>query len=250
MVMLAGCVTTSDSRFSKEADKEKAVRNYVQLATAYIAQGNLERARNHLERALEIDAESASGLAAMALIYQREGDSELAEQSFKKAIQSDGGYTRGRVYYGAFLFGQKKFEAARDQFAQAASNTAYEDRGSVFFNLGRTYEQLDNPQAATAAYQRAVELTRGDARSLLALSTLLVDAGNYSEASRYYSRLTGMLQRSAQMQHTPESLLTGIRLARHFNERDQEASFALLLRNEHPKSDQYQQYKALISNDE
>lgn len=47
-VMLSGCVTTTDSRFSREADRQKALNNYVQLATAYIGQGNLDRARDHL----------------------------------------------------------------------------------------------------------------------------------------------------------------------------------------------------------
>jgi type IV pilus assembly protein PilF len=53
-----------------------------------------------------------------------------------------------------------------------------------------------------------------------------------------------------QMQHSPESLLTGIQLARYFNEWDREASLALVLKNQYPESDQYQQYKALMSNDQ
>lgn len=250
MVLLAGCVTTSDSRFAREADKDKAVRNYVQLATAYIAQGNLDRARGHLERALEIRPDSPSGLAAMGLIYQREGDPDLAGESFQKALENDSSYTRGRVYYGAFLYGQGNYQRASEQFARASDDTAYDDRGSVFFNLGRSQEQLGDIESATASYKRSVELSRGDARSLLALSTALVETAQYGEASRYYSQLMGMLQRSPQMQHSPESLLTGIRIARYFNEQNREASLALLLRNEYPTSDQYQQYKALIANDE
>ena len=52
--LITGCVTTTDSRFSREADRQKAVDNYVQLATAYIGQGNTERARHHLDRALSL----------------------------------------------------------------------------------------------------------------------------------------------------------------------------------------------------
>ncbi len=250
VVLLTGCVTSSDSRFAREADEGKAVRNYVQLATAYIDQGNFDRARNHLERALEIKPDSPSALAAMGLIYQREGDSKLARESFSKAIGNDGNYTRGRVYYGAFLYDQKDFSGAKEQFVKASADTAYEDRGSVFFNLGQIHQRLGETENAVNAFQRSVELTRGEPRALLSLSTTLVETGSYTEASRYYSRLMTVMDGNRQMQHSPESLLTGIQLARYFNEWDREASLALVLKNQYPESDQYQQYKALMSNDQ
>ncbi|MGC8120488.1 type IV pilus biogenesis/stability protein PilW [Marinobacter sp. VGCF2001] len=248
-VVLSGCVTTTDSRFSREADRQKALNNYVQLATAYIGQGNLERARNHLERALEIDADSAPALAARGLVLSAEGEEKLAEKSFREALAADDGYTRGRVYYGAFLYSLERFEDARNQFRTASKDTDYKDRGAVFYNLGLTEERLGSLAGAEAAYRRSVELTRGEARTLLSLSRVLVEQQDYSEASRYYSRLQTMIQRNTRLTHSPESLYTGIRIARHFRDRDQEASLALLLKNEYADSVEYQQYKVLIAND-
>lgn len=245
---LTGCVTTTDSPFAREADERKAVENYVQLATAYIGQGNLERARHHLDRALELDPGSPAAQAALGLVYNSEGETELAESSFKRAISRDPDYTRGRVYYGAFLYSQGRMEAARDQFSVASRDTGYQDRGSVFFNLGMTQEQLGETDAAASSYRRAVELTRGDAKSLLALSRVLVADGRYDAAARYYSRLTKAMQKNVQLRHSPESLLTGIRIARHLGDKDQEASLALQLRNNFPGSAEYRQYKVLISN--
>lgn len=245
---LAGCVTTTDSRFSREADRQEAIADYVQLATAYIGQGNLDRARHHLDRALDLDSDNAGALAAMGLIYNAEGEPELAEKSFRDAISSDAGYTRARVYYGAFLYGQGRMDDAAAQFRAASRDTDYKDRGSVFFNLGMTQERLDQLENASTSYRRAVELTRGDARSLLALSRVLTEQGKFSAASRYYARLTTMMQRNERLRHSPESLLTGIRIALHLNDRNQEASLALQLKNNFPESVEYQRYKALISN--
>jgi len=246
--LVTGCVTTTDSRFSREADRQEAIADYVQLATAYIGQGNLERARHHLERALDLDSDSAGALAAMGLIYNAEGEAALAEKSFKRAISSDSDYTRARVYYGAFLYGQGRMEEAVGQFRLAARDTEYKDRGSVFFNLGMTQERLQDVEGATASYRRAVELTRGDARSLLALSRVLAEQGEFNAASRYYARLSMMMQKNDRLRHSPESLLTGIRIAHHLNNRNQEASLALQLKNNFPESVEYQQYKALMSN--
>lgn len=248
VTVLAGCVTTTDSRFAREADRQKALDNYVTLATAYIGQGNLDRARHHLDRALELDSNSPAALAAMGLIYNSEGEPELAESSFRKAISADAGYTRGRVYYGAFLYSQGRFADARDQFRAASRDTEYPDRGSVFFNLGMSQERLDEPGEAITSYRRALELSRGDVRPLLALSRVLVEQGEYEAASRYYSRLSTAIARNQRMTHSAESLYTGIRIARYFNDRDQEASLAMLLKNEYPESVEYQQYKVLISN--
>lgn len=246
---MSGCVTTTDSRFSREADKQKAVENYVQLATAYIGQGNTERARHHLDRALELEPHSPQALAAYGLIYNSNGDAELAEKSFRKSISSDGSYTRARVYYGAFLYSQGRLKESRDQFLAASKDTDYKERGSVFYNLGMTQERLGLQKKAVASYRRASELTRGDARSLLSLTRVMVESGDIAGAARHYNRLTQMMERNRRLQHSPESLFTGIRIARHFGNRNQEASLALQLKNNFPESVEYQQYKALISND-
>ena len=246
-LLLAGCVTTTDSRFKREADREEAIDNYVRLATAYIGQGNLDRARVHLDRATELAPEKASVLATKGLMYQADAEMELAERSYRKALANDESYTRAHVYYGAFLYGQQRFEEARDQFAAASRDTEYKDRASVFFNLGLTEERLGDLEAATTAYRRSVELSRGSAESLLALSRTLADKGDYGAASRYYSRLMGLMQRNSNLRHSPESLLTGIRIANHFGDADREASLGLLLRNEFPNSSEYQQYRVLNS---
>lgn len=247
-VFLSGCVTTTDSRFAREADRQKAVNDYVQLGSAYIGQGNFDRARFHLDRALEIEPDNSSALAAKGLIFTSENEPELAETNFKRAISADGKNTRAKVYYGAFLYGQGRMEESRDQFLVASADTDYRDRGSVFFNLGMTQEQLGDPVAALASYRRATELARSDPKTLLALSRVLLETNDIAAADYYYSRLLNMMQRTEQLRHSPESLLTGIRIARLLDKRDQEASLALRLRNNFPESAEFRQYKVLMPN--
>lgn len=248
--LLEGCVTTSDSPFAKEADKDEAVHNYVRLGTAYIAEGNYDRARGRLQRALEIDPDSPGALAAMGLVYQSQGEAELADKSYARAVDSDGSYTRGRAYYGAFLYGQKRYKEAKEQFLAASRDTEYSGRAGVFFNLGKTQEALGISSNASKSYRRALELSRGNPRYLLAVSTALLNDGQYDEARDYYQRLLDAIMVNTDLQHTPKSLLTGLKLARHFDDRNQEASLALLLRNQYSESKQLKQYRALIANDE
>ena len=247
--LFAGCVTVSDSRFAREENEDKAVENYVQLATAYLSQGNYDRSRMHLERALELQPNDAAALATQGLLYQAEGDPELAEEAYRDALQSDSGYTRGRVFYGAFLYGNERYEEAREQFLMASRDTSYSDRASVFYNLGRASEELDDMVGAVEAYRRALELGRGNPRWLLALSRSLVASGDHAAAARYYDRLLTMMQRNPRLEHSPESLLVGIRIARHFRDYDQESSLALLLRNRFPDSEEYRTFKVIMADD-
>lgn len=244
-LLVAGCVTTTDSRFDREASSEKVVDKYVRLATAYIGQGNVDRARFHLKRATELAPDDAAVSAALGLVYQTEGEAELAERSYKKAIQNDEGYSRARVYYGGFLYGKGRFREARDQFAAASRDTEYPERASVFFNLGLTEERLDDPEAAAQAYRRSVELSRGNTEALLALSRSLAATGDYASAARYYGRLMELMDRNSNLRHSPQSLITGIRIAHHLGDRNRASSLGLLLKSDFPDSAEYQQYKVL-----
>lgn len=244
-LLMSGCVTSTDSRFQREADKDEAIDNYVRLATAYIGQDNVDRARVHLDRASELAPEDPAVLTVKGLLYQTDSEDELAERSYKAAISNNPRYTRGRVFYGAFLYGKGRFEEARDQFAAASRDTEYPDRASIFYNLGLTEERLEDLDAAVRAYGRAVELSRGDVKSLLALSRTLVAKGDFDAAERYYGRLMGAMQRNSNLRHSPESLITGIRIALHFGDSNREASLGLLLKSDFPNSLEYQQYKVL-----
>ncbi|PAV26304.1 type IV pilus biogenesis/stability protein PilW [Tamilnaduibacter salinus] len=245
--MLGGCVTTTTSPFAEDANAEKAVSDYVRLGTAYISQGNYERAREHLRRALEIDPESSEALATLGLVHQSDGEHALAEQSYRQALDNDPSYTRGRVYFGTFLYNQGRFDEAVSQFKRASTDTDYNDRASVFQSLGKSYEALEQNADATSAYRRAVEISRGNPQYLLSLSGALVRMEQYSQASRYYSRLRRMMARNKNLRHSPESLLTGIRIARHFGNKDREASLALLLEKEYPQSEELKAYRQLAT---
>lgn len=242
--MLSACVTTSDSSLSSKADPGKAGEQYVQLGLEYIKRDDMQRARKHLQRALDINPKDASALSAMGLIYHEEGEIKLAEKSFYAAIQSDPQYTRGRTYYAAFLFSQNKFDAALKQFEQAAEDTAYEGRAQIFTNIALCNLKLGKTEEALAAYERTLRLDRGNGRAMSGATELLIQLDQYDKAQQYYNSLVAMIRQSG-MSHTAQSLWQGIRIARHFGSMEQVNALAAALGSSYPDSPEYAQYQSL-----
>lgn len=246
---LQGCVTHTDSSLRGKANAERAEAAYVQLGLAYISEGDLVEARDNLRRALEINPKSAPARAADGLIFQMQGEYERAEERFSRALEHDADFTRGRTYYGAFLYSQGRYQEAYNQFLRASKDSDFQNRAQVFYNLALCAARLERDDEAISAYRQALNI-QGDTFEVLSeLSHLLVYTGNYREAGKYYRRLDRLITGSPRVQHTPRSLLTGLRLARHELDENRESSLALLLRNLYPESSEYQQYKALTSDD-
>lgn len=249
LALLSGCVTYTESTFDVARDRDKAEKAHVDLGLAYIQQERFDRARQKLNRALEINSDSAPATAAMGLLNQAEGEYELAEQRFVEALRKDSEFTRGRSYYGAFLFNQGRYEDALEQFREASQDTEYQNRAGIFVNLGRTASRLGKHEEAAQAYQRAMRLDRNRREALEGAITALLDADKYDEARPLYEQLQRRLERTPDARQSAQSLWAGIRLAREENDVDTEASLVLQLRNRFPESDEHRKYKALRADD-
>jgi type IV pilus assembly protein PilF len=239
--LLNGCVTSSTSTLTKKANPETAVQRYVQLGLEYIKRDDLHRARKHLTRALSIDPEDASANAAFGLISHQDGERDIAEASFLKAIASDEGYTRGRTYYAAFLFSEKRFKEALQQFEIASNDTGYVGRAQIFTNIALCNTKLHDYDAALNAYQKTLRLERSNGRALSGITELLIQKKDFKRAQQYYNQLVRMIRQQG-LQHSAQSLWQGIRIADYFQSNAQEASLVMLLEKNYPNSNEYSQY--------
>ena len=241
LMMLSGCVTTSDSSLSRNADPDVAITRYVDLGFEYIKREDFARARKHLDRALELDDNNPEANSALGLIYSRQGEYELAEKSFKKALSSDSSYTRGRTYYAALLFSQQRFEDALEQFMRAAEDTTYPARSQVFTNIALCHMKLGNTSQAESAYERALQLDRFNASALAGVTEVLLSTNDFRRAQYYYNRLVTQIANQA-LNHSAQTLWQGVRIAQHFNATDQAKSLAKLLAEQYPDSQEYRSY--------
>lgn len=236
---LAGCVTKTSG---PEVDREQALATHVQLALAYIDTRNRESARHHLRRAFDLDSRSAEAIAAQAMLYQLEGEYDLAERDFKRALRQDRSLTSARNNYAAFLYQQERYEEAFEQFETVSQDLDYSNRPRALMNLGRSALRLGDRARAQSAFTQALRLDPELSAVLIELAELNFHNENYADAKRYLDRYAELNR------HTARSLLLGIRIERLFGNKDQEASYALSLKNRFPYSDEYLEYQRELSN--
>ncbi|MFJ4141508.1 type IV pilus biogenesis/stability protein PilW [Pseudomonas sp. NPDC089734] len=237
VILLAGCVSTGQVDPLKTSQgREEARKAYVQLGLGYFQQGQTERAKVPLKKALELDSSDPAANAALALVFQAEMEPELANQHFLKALASSNNDARIVNNYGSFLYEQKRYQEAYERFEQAAADNLYPERSRVFESLGMTALKLNRREEAREHFTKALRLDRQQPRSLLEMAELSYEDGHYVPSRDYYDRFSQLSEQNAR------SLLLGIRLAKVYDDRNKAASFGLQLKRLYPGTPEYQQY--------
>ncbi|MBC9252042.1 type IV pilus biogenesis/stability protein PilW [Pseudomonas alcaligenes] len=237
-VILVGCVRTGGpvDPLSTQKGRDEARDAYIQLGIGHLNQGSTEKAKEPLRKALDLDPKSADAHAALALVFQREMEPKLADEHYRKAIALSDNNARLLNNYGGFLYEEKRYPEAQEQFLKASQDTLYSERSRVFENLGLTALKLGQREQAKHYFERALRMNSQRPLALLQMAQLSYSDKDYVSSRAYYRGF------SQQGKQTPESLLLGIRLAKVFDDRDQAASLGLQMKRLYPGTPEYQQF--------
>lgn len=239
VLFLISCVQTTYPKV-KKVDKQKSLESYIALGMAYLDRNDRDASRRNFEKALEIDSDSHEAHNGMGLLYELNGEMTLAETSFKRAISEDRNYTQARVNYGVFLYRQQRFTEAYDNFELASKDLKYDRRALVLAYVGQTAQKLNNGVRAKSAFEHSINIDNQLSLPIIELAQISFDEQDYAAAKNYLDRYTRIEKPS------PKSLWLGIQIERIFGNKDKESSYALALRNLHPYSKEYLEYKKLL----
>ncbi|BAP41260.1 type IV pilus biogenesis/stability protein PilW [Pseudomonas sp. StFLB209] len=236
-ILLAGCVSSGDvNPLSTSKGRDEALQAYVHLGIGYLQEGQTERAKVPLKKALELNARDPDANAALALVFQAEMEYTLADQYYLKAISASSNNSRIVNNYGSFLYEQRRFDEAYARFEQAAADNLYPERSRVFESLGMTALQLGKRELAREHFTRALRLDRRQPRALLEMAELNYEQGHYVPSRDFYEQFSQLSEQNAR------SLLLGLRLAKIYEDRNKAASYGLQLKRLYPGTPEYQQY--------
>ena len=227
---VGGCVTESTGGLPDPAPPANRVNAQLDLARGYLEQGNTERARSSLNKALEIDSRSVEAHVLLGVLNAAESEWGVAEQHFKTALSINSRDAMALNNYGSYLFSRGRFEEAVHYLSILVQDTDYRARSQAYENLGLAQLKVGEKEAARESFSRALQLSYAQPQSSLELSQLAYDDGDINAAAANYDTFRSLAQQSAR------SLCLGMKIAQAQRDSDRMASYALALNNLFPDS--------------
>lgn len=240
---MSGCASQpAGSGGGQRGEPAEALEAYTGLGLQYLQAGNTVNAKISLQRAISIDPDHAPAYNAMALVFQTEQEYELAEKYFRKAVAAGPDSAMVRNNFGAFLFSRQRYAEACEELGRATLDPFYPQRAQALENLGRCYTLINRGMDAETAFKRSLAINGNRPVALVELSQVLLERGDSVTAGRYFQHFRQLVEQK-RVEHYPKSLWVGIQLARVNRNVSRATTYALLLKNMFPQSEEYRLYE-------
>lgn len=211
---------------------DRLAETNVKLGVGYMQQGNYEYALKKFRKALEIDDGLPNGHYAIALLYDRLGKPQAAVRHFQRAIEINPQYSDAYNAYAAFLCRNKKYEEADEKFKKALDNPLYRSHNLVHVNAGLCAMRAGKPDDAEKYFRTLLKNSPNVPTALYQMAKINYDVQRYLQARGYIQRFAALGN------HTPQSLILGVKIERVLGDRNSLAKYALILQRKFPDSDE------------
>lgn len=236
LMLLAGCAAQTGSSGSDQALRDRA-RIHTELGSGYFAQGQMAIALEEFNEAVNADPSYSLAYNGLGLVYSNLHEDNKAEASFKRSIELEPDNPESHNNYGTFLCTHNRIDESITQFMEAVKNPLYTSPAVAYMNAGVCSLKKQDAKNAEQYFRSALQAQPNLHAAAYQLALIAFNQGDYLLARGYL--LNAMTDNPS-----PEMLWLGVRVERALADKDAEASYALLLKNRYPDSEQT---KALLS---
>lgn len=234
VVLLAGC--SSSPKESQPASG--AAQTRLELGMAYLNQGNMDAAKQNLQKAVDGAPQDYRTQLGMALYEQKNGNQKAAESRYQQALKlaSQNGTVLNN--YGAFLCSLGQYVPAQQQFSAAANAPDYGQVADSLENAGYCFLKANQNEEARVLLSRALKVDPDKGAPLLTEATKEFGEGNRAQAKLLLDVYQHVLPATA------DSIMLQIRFAALAGNPDSVQRYGKQLARSYPQSKQYQQFLA------
>jgi len=236
-LLLAAC-TTASSQLHARKQRDAAAYN-VQLGIAYMNQGDLERAKDKLDRALAENPQSADVHSARATLFARLGNIAKADAEFRSALHLAPQDPRMVNNYAVYLCQNGRSDEGVKRFLEAAHNALYPTPEAAYTNAGVCLRAARRDDEARANFTRALQVRPNFAEAQFQLANLQFDHQEFAAARAGIDTFIGTYNA------TPDLLLLGVRAAHAQGDRLGAQRYARRLQLDFPETEQTRALAAL-----
>lgn len=182
-LMLVGCVTVdatnqSDPSFNPTERAEARIA----LGIGYLEQGNMVKARENLEKALDHSPNYYRAQLSMAHYFEKVGETQSAERMYKTALKQHPRNGNVLNNFGTFLCKQGDYSSADKYFNAAIDQPYYYLISGSYENAAMCALKAGNNEQAKYYFTRTLDHDPYRANSILHLAKLEIEDGEYTQA--------------------------------------------------------------------
>lgn len=225
---LSACVSSSPA--GKATQPDRAAEINLQLGLAHLRKGNLQRAKEKIERALTQNPRNPSAQMAAGLLYDRLGETRRADSHFERALSLDPKDPELANNYAVFLCKNGRFERGEKYALQAASNPLYKTPEVALLNAGNCARGSGDLARAEQHYRKAVDAHPRFAAALFSLAEVELEQQNYLSARAFLERYLSVARSG------PATLWLGVQIERGLGNVAAANQYAQRLKNEFPNA--------------
>lgn len=204
----------------------KNYKAYNALGVVELRKGNVQAARENIEKALSLDPNYAIAMDNLGTVYLAEDNLSKAEHCFQKAIEMNpnsssayyhmaqlecdrGNYAKCHTYlnkclawkgYSSYAYNLRG-DAFRLQGNEAAAIGAYKKAIEItpenlapYANLASIYETRKDYELALDMYKTILSVNPSSEQTLIKIADMYLESGKYDEAIAYYDKLNNNLR--------------------------------------------------------
>jgi type IV pilus assembly protein PilF len=240
---VAGCQGTSPTRDesgesvvpgAQAAGKEQV---YIELAAAYLQEGQLGVALAKAQQAVLVNASSSNAHNVLGLVYERMGEAAKAEAEYQEALRLSPDNFYARNAYGAFLCKQRRFADSEREFQAAIDNPLNQTPWIALSNAAICAHDQGDRATAERQLREALQRNPRFAPALLRLARFAADGGDYQGARQYLERFATVSAPTA------ESLYLLVRVERQIGNRNKAVAYERMLKERFPDSVEIQRLR-------
>ncbi len=146
--------------FDAAAERKERPEIFANRGVARFQTGDVDGAREDLNRALDLDDESVPAYLNRAMVRQATGDVVGALKDFGRVVELDPDNADAYASRGYLRLEQGELEAAVEDFEQAIEARPYD--ATNYYNLGNAYAEQAEWEEAIEQYDQAIELDPED----------------------------------------------------------------------------------------
>jgi type IV pilus assembly protein PilF len=229
---LAGCV--SNDHVTKP-QPERAAELNLELGIDHLRKGNLEQAKEKIERSLDQNSRSGRAHAIAAMLYDQLGDTAKADSHFQRAVSLDAENPEIKNNYAAYLCQKGRFERGEKAALEAAANRLYKTPEVAYLNAGNCARGAGDLKRAEESYRHALGVKPRFGEALLQMADIEYRQTEYLSARAFLERYLAVGRTS------PATLWLGVRIERGLGNATQAQHYARRLKSEYPSAAQTQE---------